>query len=314
MGVPGDRVGALDPGQRRAQPRREGRRAAPGRVHVQPGALAARDLGDGGERVDHPGGGRPRGRHHRQRLEALRSTLRHRARQRRRVERQPTVDGHETQGAGAESGEARDFDERVVRLLAGVDGEPGGVRRDPSLRPGRTAMRQRRQDCGQVRLGAAAREGHGGLGRHADEGRQRPQRVALHLDGAGGVRVGGELRVVGRHERVGGHRHLAHAGVEEAQVARVGHLHAAALEQSRRGVEGLVRRHGPREVERALDLGAHLGRLRFAAHGLPRQAAREVVDSAVEGAPEGGRIRLAHRRTIRAAPRLSRAEGPTRAP
>ena len=192
--------------------------------------------------------------------------------------------------------------ERVVRLLAGVDGEPGRQGRDSSLCPSRKAMRQRCQDRGQVCFGAAAREGHGGVGRHADEGRQRPQRVALHLDGARGMGVDGELRIVGGHERVGGHRHLAHAGIEEAQVARVRHLHGAALEQTGGGIKRLVRRHGPREVERALDFGAHVGRVRFAAHGSPRHAARKVVDLAEEGAPERGRSCLSHCGRVRADP------------
>jgi hypothetical protein len=52
---------------------------------VQPGALAACHLGDGGEGVDHPGSGRARGCHHCQRFEAERSPLRHRPRQRRRA-------------------------------------------------------------------------------------------------------------------------------------------------------------------------------------------------------------------------------------
>jgi hypothetical protein len=176
-------------------------------------------------------------------------------------------------------------------------GRKGRAAIPPSAQAG-----QRCASAARIAVRFASREGHGGVGRHADEGRQRPQRVALHLDGAGGVGVSGELRVVGGHERVGGHRHLAHAGIEEAEVARVRDLHGAALEQAGGGVKRLVGRHRPREVERALDLAAHVGRVRLAAHGAPRHAARKVVDLAEEGAPELGRIRLSHRRRIKADP------------
>ncbi len=227
--IQGDAAGPLDTRERTPEAVAEQGRAPVGRVDVQPSAVRVRDVGDGVQRIDHPGVGGPGGGHHHERAGdpgqqrgqggGIEPAAGGRDDARRTQAEQPTGPSHRVMGVGR-------ADELQVRA------EPLASEQQPD----------------QVRLGAARgdqrRRGDGG-GEH----QPRHDRGDLVLQGArGGGLVPGVHRLVQcahREVRGDGDRERWAVQMPDApRVSRVRRTGGQRRHDPTQGVLGQVTRLG----------------------------------------------------------------------
>ncbi len=320
VGVEGQRVGLLEAGQQAAQLGHQRRGAAPGGVHVQPQLLAPRQRPELGQGVDGPGAGGARGGHDQEGQQALRAVVPQLVQERVQVHPQAHVGRHRPAGRGPQAAQPRGLGEGVVGLLGDVEDGLGRQGPRPPLGELREGRVEGHQQAAVVGLGPARAEDAVDLrGGPAEARPEGPAQVGLDLGREGAVAPGRDLRVEGRHQRVGCDAHGAGGRVEEPEVARVRRVDLLARQPPGGEVEGRLGGQRRLEVEgrqlRAQGLGVehrrhgqgvHTGRV--ALDGLGQPAPQLAAQRGVEVEARG----VVHAREITPAGRLSQAPAAAR--
>ncbi len=209
-----------------------------------------RHLGDLGDRIDRAGAGRAHGGDDEKGRAPLRAVRRHTGRELRGDHPQGGVHPHLAHRLGAEPAEPRRLEEGVVGLRRDVEHRLAAQGEQAAASDLGEGAGERRQQRGMVRLRAPRGEGPlqpGGV--EAEAFAEGADQMLLDLGRHRAVAPGGELRVEGGHQGVGGDPHRGRCRVEQPEVARMRGVDLPVPEALHREVERLQRRHRPLEVE-----------------------------------------------------------------
>ena len=271
-----DRVGRLDPAQRRTSALGQRREAAVGGVDVQPHAVLAADLGELAQRIDRAGVGRARGDAREQRRAAGRDVGLDRARERRRRQPQVLPAGQDAQLVGPEAEQPRRAGDRRVRLVGRVGDDAVAHRPCSASRAHASAvMLAAEPPLTSTPAGAAV---------VAEPVLEPVEHGQLDLARAGRLHPAADVHVQRAGDEVAERARERLAGGDEGEVAR---MVGAAHERQHVGGEPL-QRVGPRRGRRRLgEPRAHLLR-RGPAQRRDRRVGEPVgeqVDDAVAERP-----------------------------
>ena len=125
-------------------------------------------------------------------------------------------------------------------------------------------MRQRNDHRRKIRFAAATRKVRNRLARQTEFACQPTERVAFDFVGRGGGAPGRELRVVHGGDRVGHHRRHGYAGIEQAEVPRMGNVHLPFSQHLLHVFDDIVERQRFAEIVMRSQMRANLfGRHRW---------------------------------------------------
>ena len=261
MRVAGDRVRSLDTSEMMLELRRDDRSAAPGGVDMKPQVCFAQTRAISGSGSITPAAVVPAVPTTMNGRNPLRAVFSDRAVQLLNIHLEIAVRRDQTKALPSEPGHVRDFVEAMMRLPGEVDRRLRGeaaevrVRRSREMRAS-SATTTAERFASIPPLVKVAIESL----RQTELCGEPTKCVALHLVGRGRGAPVRQLWVIHGDQGVGDHRCQGHAGVEEAEVARVRHLHLPFMQHLLHVGDYVVQAHAPLEVVARLKVSANLFR------------------------------------------------------
>ena len=248
MRVAGDGVSQLDSGEVMSEGRRENRCAAPCGVDVKPKAGLLAELSDLRQGIDYTGRGGSGVGHNHERQEPIGTILRHAFSELIDVHFELAVSRDLSEIPPPDSGHMRDLVEAEVSFLSEIDGWLAGKMAKAEFAIAREGVSQCDDDRRKICLHTTAGKCCDGMVRQSEFTGEPSERVSLNFIGSGRGSPVCQLRVVHRDERICDNRGQGDAGIEQAEVARVGNLHLPFPQHSFRICDDIFEKIGLLEV------------------------------------------------------------------
>ena len=226
------------------QLRGENRRASPGRVGMKPETFLAAERGDFGQWIDRSNRGRSGGANHQERGKAVLPILRNLPGEIFDVEPQVAVGGHRAQRSAAKPGYVGDLAEGMMRLFRQIKRGLPRERSNPAVTELRKGMGKGDDHRGKVRFRPAAGKRRTRLWREPKFGGEPAKRVLFDFIRRRRRAPARQLRVVHGDERVGNYGSKGDVGIEQPEVAGMGHLHLPCAQHVLDVGDNLFKRNG----------------------------------------------------------------------